>query len=74
MPLLVGQGAADPLVLPDVQATFVRGLCAAGATVDYRTYPDKDHVGVVTADSPLIPDLVAWTQDRLSGNPPPTTC
>jgi uncharacterized membrane protein HdeD (DUF308 family)/alpha-beta hydrolase superfamily lysophospholipase len=74
MPLLVGQGAADPLVLPEVQAAFVRGLCAAGVRVDYRTYAGRDHVGVVAADSPLIPDLVAWTHDRLAGTAPPTNC
>ena len=40
--------------------------CAQGGKVDYRTYPGRDHVGVV-ADSALIPDLMQWTQDRLNG-------
>jgi len=30
----------------------------AGGKVDHRTYSGRDHVGVVTADSALIPDLM----------------
>jgi pimeloyl-ACP methyl ester carboxylesterase/uncharacterized membrane protein HdeD (DUF308 family) len=66
-PLLIAQGEADPLVVPEVQASFVGDLCSSGQAVDYRTYPDRDHVGVVNADSPLIPDLVDWTRDRFAG-------
>ena len=73
-PLLIGQGAADPLVVPDVQKAFVDRLCTAGQQVDYRTYEGKDHVGVVNLDSPLIPELFEWTADRLAGEPPKNTC
>jgi alpha-beta hydrolase superfamily lysophospholipase len=73
-PLLLGQGEADPLVLPDVQAAYARARCDAGQPVDYRTYPDRDHVGVVAADSPLVPELIAWTRDRLDGVAPTDTC
>jgi uncharacterized membrane protein HdeD (DUF308 family)/alpha-beta hydrolase superfamily lysophospholipase len=73
-PLLIGQGATDPLVLPDVQAAFAASLCADGNTVDFRTYDGRDHVGVVQADSPLIPDLLAWTQARLDGETATSTC
>jgi uncharacterized membrane protein HdeD (DUF308 family)/acetyl esterase/lipase len=73
-PLLVGQGDADPLVLPDVQAAFVQARCDAGEPVDFRTYPGRDHVGVVAADSPLIPELVDWTRDRFDGLEPADTC
>jgi hypothetical protein len=41
----------------------------AGGKVDHRTYPGRDHVGVVTADSALIPDLMRWTRARLDGQP-----
>jgi hypothetical protein len=68
-PLLLGQGEADPLVLPDVQAAYVQARCEAGQLVDYRTYPGRDHVGVVAADSPLISELLG-TRDRLDGVPP----
>jgi hypothetical protein len=38
-----------------------------------RSYDRKDHVGVVADDSPLLPELITWTQ-RLDGDPAPTTC
>jgi uncharacterized membrane protein HdeD (DUF308 family)/acetyl esterase/lipase len=73
-PLLIGQGEADPLVLPDVQAAFVQTRCDADHAVDFRTYPDRDHVGVVAADSPLLPELIAWTRDRFEGLAPADSC
>lgn len=73
-PLLVAQGETDPLVVPSVQEAFVQSLCASGQAVEYRTYPERDHVGVVNADSPLIPDLIEWTRDRLAGAPATDSC
>jgi uncharacterized membrane protein HdeD (DUF308 family)/acetyl esterase/lipase len=73
-PLLLAQGLTDPLVLPDVQAAYARSRCDAGGDVDYRTFEGRDHVGLVAADSPLIPELLAWTQDRLDGRPSTPTC
>lgn len=73
-PLFVGQGAADALVLPQVQLAYVQQQCAAGQHLQYRTYPGRDHVGVVAADSPLIPDLLTWTEDRLGGAPGTDDC
>jgi len=29
---------------------------------------------ILEPDSPLIPDLIAWTQDRLEGQPPKPGC
>lgn len=74
MPVLIGQGAADTLITPDVVAAYARRLCAAGATIEYHTYPGKDHVGLVAADSPLLPELVTWTQQRLDGDAATSTC
>ncbi len=73
-PLLLAQGLADPLVLPDVQAAYARARCDAGGDVDYRTFEGRDHVGLVATDSPLIPELFSWTQDRLDGKPSTPTC
>jgi uncharacterized membrane protein HdeD (DUF308 family) len=73
-PLLIGQGLADPLVLPAAQAAYVRARCDAGGQVDYRTYAGFEHVDVVGAESPLIPELLAWTQDRFDGKPASSTC
>lgn len=74
VPLLVAQGEADTLITPEVQAGFVDRLCADGIDVDHRTYPGRDHVGLVEADSPLIADLVAWTEARFAGEPAATSC
>lgn len=73
-PLLIAQGLADPLVLPSVQAQYIRQRCAAGQKLDYLTYPGRGHVGLVAADSPLIPTLISWTKDRLARKPAPDSC
>jgi uncharacterized membrane protein HdeD (DUF308 family)/alpha-beta hydrolase superfamily lysophospholipase len=74
LPTFIGQGAADQLVLPEVQSAFVDQLCAAGQIVDYHTYADRDHVAVVESDSSLMSDLFAWTQARFAGEPAATQC
>ena len=38
------------------------------------TYPGLDHMGLVGADSPLIPQLVEWTLARWDGEPATPTC
>ncbi|MFN8629576.1 MAG: hypothetical protein U0838_04425 [Chloroflexota bacterium] len=73
-PLFIGQGEADSLVLRSVQDGYVAGRCQAGQALEYRTYPGRDHVPLVEADSPLVPDLINWTQDRLAGKAPVSTC
>ena len=73
-PLLIAQGEADQLVLAEVQAAFVDARCADGQPIDVRTYPGLDHVPLVEADSPLIPELFDWTRDRLAGEEPTPTC
>jgi hypothetical protein len=73
-PLLLGQGLGDKLILPTIQAAYARSRCEEGGQVDYRTYEGYDHVGVVGEDSPLIPDLLSWTQARFDGKPPESTC
>lgn len=73
-PLFIGQGEADSLVLRSVQDGYVAGRCQAGQALEYRTYPGRDHVPLVEADSPLVPDLISWTQDRLAGKAPVSTC
>ncbi|MFN4116137.1 MAG: lipase family protein [Inhella sp.] len=73
-PLLVAQGEADDLVLPDVQARWVARRCAAGQRIDYRPYAGHDHLSLVAADSPFSADLVRWTEDRFAGRPAATNC
>ena len=74
VPIFLGQGESDPLILPDVQAGYMQELCDAGEVVEYHTYPGLDHLGVVKADSPMIPDLVSWTVARFNGDAPASTC
>ncbi|WP_083259971.1 lipase family protein [Cellulosimicrobium cellulans] len=73
-PLLIAQGSADPLVLPSAQDAYVGTRCSAGQPVDYRRYDGRDHVGLVEADSPLVPELLRWTEDRFAGVAPTPTC
>jgi hypothetical protein len=54
-------------VPPWAWAAHVQQHYAQGGRVDYRIYPNRDHVGVGKLDSPLIPDLMHWTQDRIDG-------
>jgi uncharacterized membrane protein HdeD (DUF308 family)/alpha-beta hydrolase superfamily lysophospholipase len=74
-PLLIGQGLADTLVLPTAQKRWVDERCRAGQRLEYRTYEGLDHLSIVLdADSPLVPDLIEWTQDRLEGKPQANGC
>ncbi|MFF5792986.1 lipase family protein [Paeniglutamicibacter sp. NPDC012692] len=73
-PLFVGQGLADQLVLPGMQRDWVAERCAAGQHMEYREYEGLDHMPLVGDDSALIPDLVAWANDRLEGKAPVNTC
>lgn len=73
-PLLVAQGGSDTLILASMQEQYVAGLCAAGQRLEYRTYEGQGHVDLVEANSPLIPDLIRWTEDRLAGLEQPAGC
>lgn len=73
-PLLVAQGEADTLVKPQLQRDWVAARCSSGTEVDYREFPGLGHVDLVGADSPLTPQLIAWTLDRWSGEAPTPNC
>lgn len=68
-PLFIAQGDADTLVIPPVQDAYVAARCGAGQELNYKKYADKDHMGVVSPGSPLLADLLGWTQDRIDGRP-----
>jgi uncharacterized membrane protein HdeD (DUF308 family) len=74
LPTFIAQGLTDNLVLPEAQERFVQTLCDGGLVVDYRTYEGRDHLGVVASDSPMVPDLLEWTEARFAGDPPPAEC
>ncbi len=73
-PVLVGQGAADSLVLTSAQDAYVRARCDAGYAVDYRTYAGLNHVPLVEPGSPAIDELFVWTQQRFAKEPAADTC
>lgn len=70
-PILIGQGANDPIVSPAVQAQFVKKLCAAGDAVEYRLYPGLGHL---TIAHDTWPAMVQWIADRFADRPASTTC
>lgn len=73
-PVFIAQGEADDLVPPAIQKRYVATRCAAGQAIDFRIYPGLNHISLVASDSPLVPDLIAWTRDRFEGKPSQTTC
>jgi uncharacterized membrane protein HdeD (DUF308 family) len=73
-PVMIAQGSADQLVLPAMQDAYMQQRCAAGARIDYRTYPGRDHGTILAPESALVPDLVAWTIARFTGQPDRSTC
>jgi acetyl esterase/lipase len=73
-PLLIAQGEADDLVSPEAQKRYVTERCSAGQRIDFRSYPGRDHLSVVSAGSPPAAELVQWTRDRLDGKPAASTC
>ncbi len=73
-PLFIGQGDADEVVSPAIEARYVAGLCSAGRALQFTTYPGATHMGVLKPESPLTADLERWTQDRFAGRPARNTC
>ncbi len=74
VPVFIGQGLADSLILPATQEEYVKQRCAMGTLVEFHTYEGRNHVPLVEADSPLIPDLMQWTSDRFAGTEPVGNC
>ncbi len=70
-PVLIAQGAADPLVLPAVQEAFVDGWCARGQRLQYRVY---DGVGHLDAGHASAADVANWLEQLLDGNEFEPTC
>ncbi len=70
-PILIVQGDADPIISPAVQAQFAAKLCAAGDSVEYRTYPG---IGHLTISHEVAPEVVQWIANRFAGVAAETTC
>lgn len=64
--LLIAQGAADALVPPTMQDDYVAAQRAKGQVVDYRRFDGLTHLTLMQASSPLVPQLIEWTRERLA--------
>lgn len=75
-PAFLAQGLADPLVTPSVQDAYVARRCAISGNgpLRYERYRGQDHISVISGSSPMIADLLAWTQARFEGEPAADTC
>ncbi|RSZ62887.1 alpha/beta fold hydrolase [Corynebacterium hylobatis] len=69
-PLLLAQGADDTLVTPATQEGYVGDRRAAGQEIDYRVHEGEDHLSIIADDSPMIPELREWMQERFSSAAP----
>jgi acetyl esterase/lipase len=70
-PLLIVQGTVDTTIPKILTDAFAKKACAAGDTVDYRTYEGAAHGSIIVA---ARDDLIAWLADRAAGRPAPSTC
>jgi fermentation-respiration switch protein FrsA (DUF1100 family) len=70
-PLLVVHGEADEALPLGLSEQLVDELCAAGVTVQFRTYPGATHDGVLAA---AAAEVGSWLTDRLTGSPATSTC
>jgi pimeloyl-ACP methyl ester carboxylesterase len=70
VPIFVGQGLADKLVVPAATQKFVAGLCTAGENVSFHEYPGITHALAAYAS---LPALTVWLA-QVSAGQTPSTC
>lgn len=70
-PLLSVVGSRDSLTPPRAVKTTVERLCAAGANVGYREYPELRHPSIL---EPSFADLELWVAERFAGVAAPNQC
>jgi Secretory lipase len=70
-PVIVTQGADDRLVRPRLTARFVRRLCRAGTTVQYRTSRAVAHDDVGEKTAPYVSK---WILRRFAGERARSSC
>ena len=63
VPIFVGQGSADALVVPELTDALVARLEGLGDAVTYRRYPGASHGGVLEA---AWPEVRTWLEARLA--------
>jgi len=74
VPVFIAQGEADDLIGVGLQDRWVAQRCAQGQALTYRRYPGRGHVTLLEPDSPLLGDLLPWTEARFAGEPADDGC
>lgn len=67
-PVLILQGGADDLVLPDIQERYAESRCAEGQALEFTLYGGRDHLSIVADDSPAADYALNWSKRRISGS------
>jgi alpha-beta hydrolase superfamily lysophospholipase len=70
-PVLVQQGTADPLVVPEATGAYLGRACAAGTVVAVEEYRGADHLEVVAEGGE---DALAWIAGRFADEPVRSSC
>jgi pimeloyl-ACP methyl ester carboxylesterase len=70
-PVLIVHGEADTTVPRALSDVTLKRYCALGATIELKSYPGADHVGVLTA---AAADIVSFLNARLAGTPANSSC
>ncbi len=70
VPIFIGQGLSDQLVVPAATEKYVAGLCASGESVSFHEYPGVTHALAAYAS---LPALMVWLA-QVSMGQSPTTC
>ena len=73
-PLLVGKEPPTRSSPSPSPSSGLQTSAPRGRELDFRKYPDRSHMGLLDADSPLTEELVAWTADRFAGKPATPAC
>ncbi|MCC4908922.1 alpha/beta fold hydrolase [Microbacterium sp. cx-59] len=67
VPVFVGQGLADTLVIPSATEGYVRLLCAQQTDVTFHTFPDVTHALAAYAS---LPAVLEWFAEVEAGQRP----
>jgi pimeloyl-ACP methyl ester carboxylesterase len=70
VPIFIGQGLDDKLVVPAATQKFVAGLCTSGENVSFHEYPGITHALAAYAS---LPALAVWLV-QVSAGQAPSTC
>ncbi len=69
-PVLIIHGEQDEQIPVISSKMLLDRMCGIGQVVERRTYPGS-HAGVI---APSLPDMLAWIDARIAGEPAPTSC